>query len=55
MEIVDSFFTSVSCMGKESPYDHPKIYLEIDPKEQFVICPYCSKKFQLVAKMVEKS
>lgn len=36
---------SVSCMGKESPFDHPQIYLEIDDKNGYVECPYCSKKF----------
>lgn len=50
MEIVDSFFTSVACAGKEAPFDHPKVYLEIDLKEKEIICPYCSKKFRLVAK-----
>ncbi|MFY9589351.1 zinc-finger domain-containing protein [Rickettsia endosymbiont of Halotydeus destructor] len=50
MEIVDSFFTSVTCAGKEVPFDHPKVYLEIDPKKQEISCPYCSKKFKLVKK-----
>lgn len=39
--------SSVVCMGKESPYDHPKVYLEIDPKNKEIECPYCSKKFLL--------
>ncbi|MDP4708931.1 MAG: zinc-finger domain-containing protein [Rickettsiaceae bacterium] len=38
---------SVSCKGKEAPYDHPKIYLEIDTKVGRIDCPYCSKIFVL--------
>jgi uncharacterized Zn-finger protein len=36
---------SVLCEGKEKPFDHPRIYLEIDAQTNQVICPYCSKKF----------
>ena len=39
--------TSVSCKGKEAPYDHPHIYLEIDPKIGAIDCPYCGKKFEI--------
>ncbi len=39
--------SSVSCMGKEQPYDHPKVYLEIDPDTNKIECPYCSKTFVL--------
>ena len=38
---------SVYCYGKEFPFDHPKIYLEINSKLGYVICPYCSKCFEL--------
>lgn len=38
---------SVPCKGKEAPYDHPHVYLEIDPKIGYVACPYCGKKFEL--------
>lgn len=38
---------SVSCFGKTSPYDHPKVFLEIDKAIGYVCCPYCSKKFIL--------
>lgn len=48
MEIVNSFDASVSCCGKEPPYDHPKVYLEIDKEQKEIICPYCSKKFKLI-------
>lgn len=37
----------VNCSGKEAPFDHPKIYLEIDGEIGFIDCPYCSKKFIL--------
>ncbi len=39
--------TSVSCQGKEYPYDHPKVYLEIDPEIKKIDCPYCGKTFKL--------
>ena len=39
--------TSVSCQGKEAPYDHPKVYLEIDPELGKIDCPYCGKIFEL--------
>ncbi|WP_375327486.1 zinc-finger domain-containing protein [Candidatus Tisiphia endosymbiont of Nemotelus uliginosus] len=35
------------CLGNESPFDHPKIYLEIDPNNHSIVCPYCSKIFVL--------
>lgn len=47
MEIVNSIDTSVSCCGKEPPYDHPKVYLEIDKEKKEIVCPYCSKIFIL--------
>lgn len=47
VEIVTTTIASVSCSGKEAPFDHPKIYLEIDPKAGWIVCPYCSKKFTL--------
>lgn len=48
MKIVNSVDASVSCCGKEPPYDHPKVYLEIDKEKKEVSCPYCSKKFRLI-------
>jgi uncharacterized Zn-finger protein len=48
VEIEKTKVTSVSCKGKETPYDHPKIYLEIDPKLKQIDCPYCGKQFELV-------
>ncbi|WP_425363303.1 zinc-finger domain-containing protein [Candidatus Tisiphia endosymbiont of Hybos culiciformis] len=47
VEIIETISTSVSCSGKESPYDHPRIYLEIDSTKGYIMCPYCSKKFVL--------
>ena len=38
---------SVACIGHEAPYDHPKVYLAINPETNDVNCPYCSKKFIL--------
>ena len=44
-EIVFTHSDSVSCDGKNPPFDHPKVFLHLDPKTQSVICPYCSMKF----------
>lgn len=32
---------------QEVPYDHPRIYLAVNPETKEVTCPYCSKKFIL--------
>jgi uncharacterized Zn-finger protein len=53
VEIIETISGSVSCFGKKLPFDyfdHPKIYLQIDPNKQYIICPYCSKKFILINK-----
>lgn len=44
-EIVYTDEVSVFCSGRDVPLDHPKVYLEINPKSGDVTCPYCSKKF----------
>lgn len=49
MEIIETISTSVSCLGKEPPFDHPRIYLEIDSTKGSIVCPYCSKTFVLVS------
>ncbi|NRB10134.1 MAG: zinc-finger domain-containing protein [Rickettsiaceae bacterium] len=46
-EIEKTTDKSVSCCGKEAPYDHPKVYLEIDPTLKKFDCPYCGKIFEL--------
>jgi uncharacterized Zn-finger protein len=38
---------SVVCSGRQVPYDHPTVYLEINITTNSVACPYCSKKFEL--------
>lgn len=35
----------VKCSGKDHPFDHPTVYLEMDPKVDKIECPYCSKVF----------
>ena len=47
MEIEKTQSNSVLCMGKEAPYDHPKVYLEINPNVGQIECPYCNKVFKL--------
>ena len=46
-EIEKTDTKSVSCKGKEAPYDHPHIYLEINSEIGHIDCPYCGKKFEL--------
>jgi uncharacterized Zn-finger protein len=46
-EIEKTKSSTVSCMGREAPYDHPKVYLEIDLEINEIQCPYCSKIFVL--------
>lgn len=45
VEKIKTYSTSVSCSGKDVPYDHPKVYLKIDSVKGEVECPYCSKRF----------
>jgi uncharacterized Zn-finger protein len=47
VEIINTHSSSVSCNGKVAPYDHPKVYLEIDKAKGNILCPYCYKKFVL--------
>jgi uncharacterized Zn-finger protein len=37
----------VNCQGYDQDYDHPSIFLTIDPEINHVVCPYCGKKFIL--------
>lgn len=46
-EIINTYTTSVSCCGREAPFDHPKVYLEIDSLQGNITCSYCGKKFIL--------
>ena len=47
LEVKKAKSKSVSCKGKEAPYDHPHVYLEIDSSIGYIDCPYCGKKFEL--------
>lgn len=47
IETINTQSSSVSCNGKDAPYDHPKVYLEIDKHKGSILCPYCYKKFVL--------
>ncbi|MEM8554027.1 MAG: zinc-finger domain-containing protein [Pseudomonadota bacterium] len=35
----------VACDGGEGALGHPRVYLTVDPKKGYVICPYCDKLF----------
>lgn len=48
VETINTNTSSVSCNGKEYPYDHPRVYLEIDKEKGEIHCSYCYKKFILV-------
>ncbi len=50
IEIINTNSASVSCLGKVPPFDHPKIYLEIDQTIGSIKCPYCGKHFVLNTK-----
>lgn len=40
---------TVSCDGGDEDLGHPKVYLEIVPNDDSIICPYCSQEFKLAA------
>lgn len=44
-EIIYTEDYSVSCQGREYPYDHPLVYLEIKKDKNKIDCPYCGKEF----------
>lgn len=37
----------VACDGGGGPLGHPKVFLQIDPDEREIVCPYCSRHFKL--------
>jgi len=39
--------TRIACDGGIGALGHPRVWLSIDPKQGFVECPYCDKKFVL--------
>ncbi|MCD6035731.1 MAG: hypothetical protein K0R63_1472 [Rickettsiales bacterium] len=47
-EIVYTDKSEVHCGGAGGSLGHPVVYLELAPKGE-VTCPYCSRKFILVA------
>jgi uncharacterized Zn-finger protein len=47
VEIEETKSTSVTCSGRDVPYDHPRVFLEIDPDLGKIDCPYCGKRFKL--------
>lgn len=44
LEVVQVDSKKVSCEGGKGGLGHPLVYLNMG-KENFVICPYCSKHF----------
>jgi len=45
-EIIEVDDTRVSCDGGGGVLGHPLVYLEMGD-ENFVVCPYCDRKFVL--------
>ena len=45
-EIVEVETTTVACEGVGGALGHPKVYLEMGDAD-FVVCPYCDRKFVL--------
>lgn len=45
LDTVKTKETTVVCEGNEKTLGHPRVYLDLK-KEGFVVCPYCSKKFE---------
>jgi uncharacterized Zn-finger protein len=43
--------STARCNGAEVPYDHPTVYLQIDPTTKEVTCPYCSKRFKFLGSL----
>ena len=48
-EIVTVTTNAVSCEGNGPVTGHPKVYLAFKPGENEIMCPYCSRIFQLKA------
>lgn len=46
-EIVKVSKRKVSCDGGKAALGHPKVYLNIKDNETSIVCPYCSRKFEL--------
>ncbi len=47
-EVVEVRTSRIACDGVGGPLGHPRVYLEIGA-EPFVECPYCDRRFVLVA------
>jgi uncharacterized Zn-finger protein len=45
-EIIEVDTTRVSCEGIGGALGHPRVYLEMGD-ENFVVCPYCDRRFVL--------
>jgi len=52
-DIVKTYSKSVTCDGNGGVYGHPRVYLDVE-KQGYVVCPYCSKRFELEKSSSEK-
>lgn len=39
--------SKIYCDGGNGVEGHPRVYLNIKPEIGYIVCPYCSKKFEL--------
>ncbi len=46
-ETIEVETMTVACDGGSGPLGHPNVYLHLDDQSHDVVCPYCSKRFQL--------
>ncbi len=46
-EVIEVTSSRISCDGGVGPLGHPRVWLSIDPKTDFVECGYCDRKYVL--------
>lgn len=46
-ETIEVETTTIACDGGGGPLGHPNVFLHLDDQTHDVVCPYCSKRFQL--------
>lgn len=46
-ETVIATTSTVACEGNDPPLGHPRVYLTFKDGSREIVCPYCSRRFQL--------
>lgn len=52
-ETIEVTKRTVACDGGDGSLGHPRVYLTIAEDEHEVVCPYCSRCYQLVENGVD--